>query len=68
MKFYYIVKGATQGDNVYEHDSEDEESALTELERIYGADMHGLTIELLTESQYETEKKRILDSKMIQER
>lgn len=58
-KFLYIVKGATTGDNVFEHESESKESALEELEQIYAAKAHGLTLAILTKAEYDRENKRI---------
>lgn len=58
-KFYYIVKGATKGDNVGEFEADDKEAALTQLNEIYDAKAHGLTVRLLNKPDHDSEQKRI---------
>lgn len=65
-KFYYIVKGATKGDNVGEYEAEDKETCLAELNEAYGSKTHGLKVEIITKAQHASEGKRILKAKLAE--
>jgi hypothetical protein len=58
-KFYYIVRGATNGDNVGEYEAADKDVAIKELNDLYAVEAFKLKIELITQAHYNTEKKRI---------
>lgn len=64
MKLYYIVKGATKGDNVGEFEAKDEKEALAVLEKAYAANLNGFTLEIITKDVFESEGKRIYDERL----
>lgn len=57
--YYYIVKGATKGENVGKIEAKNQDDALDQLENIYMAKEHGLALEIIDKSVYESEEKRI---------
>lgn len=66
-KFYYIVKGATKGDNVGEWESTSEEQAQIELEATYGIDETSkMTIEIINKPRHTTEGKRIFEIRLAE--
>lgn len=70
MTFYYIVT-ATQGDNVYTIDANDEKDALAKLDSIYTPNDNLrksklITFKLIGQKEYEAEKERIAKEKLEQ--
>lgn len=63
QKFYYAVRGADKGDNVGEFTAATKEEAKSELEKIYDCKNTGLSIEILTKTQHDSQAKHLLEER-----